>query len=325
MRKVSVVLIVATVVVLLVTAVHAQTAFPNKPVTIVVPYAAGGPTDLVTRVLADELSRVWNQRVVVENKPGGGTIVGVSATAHARPDGYTMLTIAPAFVINPAVRKNLPYNVKEFAGISIFAEGPQAIVAHPGFAPNTLVELVGEAKKRSANPLSASVGTLAGASHMTGELLQSKLGIKLKIVPYAGSAQSLPDVLAGRVDFEIATWGHARPHVQAGKMKLISMLFRKRLPDVPNTPTVFEELPAMSGLPMGAFLGIAVPAGVPKEIIAQISSGMRAADASKSYQERMQGLNHYTSFTTPEETDAFLAKSVATWTEIANQAGINLK
>ena len=245
---------------------QAQTDFPNKPVTIVVPFAAGGPTDVVTRILADELSRVWNQQVLVENKPGGGSVIGNNTVARARPDGYTMLMVGPAFVVLPGIRESLPYDtLKDFSGVSVYVDAPLAIVAHPNFPPSTLPELIEHARKIPDRPVTYSSAGVGTTGHMTGELIQKKLGIRLKHISYGGDAAAMPDLLSGRVDFQIATWSNQRPYVEQGKLKLICVLYRTRLPEIPNVPTLNEIMPEL-GVSRDAFNALALPATVPADV-----------------------------------------------------------
>jgi tripartite-type tricarboxylate transporter receptor subunit TctC len=244
--------------------------------------------------------------------------------ARAKPDGYTWLLATGSFVILPGVKSNIPYDtVKDFTGVSVIVDIPLAIVAHPGFAPNTFPELIDAAKKRTSNPLTYATAGLASFSHMAGELLQKKADIKLVHVPYNGAAQAMPDTLSGRVDFQIGTWADQRPFVESGKLKLIAILHRTRVPEAPNTATVSETLQGLA-TPGGAFLAISVPAGVPKDVMAKIADGMKTATTSKNYEERVLALGSYPRYTTPAEADAFLANELKTWSELAKSGGIKI-
>jgi tripartite-type tricarboxylate transporter receptor subunit TctC len=306
-------------------AAQAQTDFPSRPVTIVVPFAAGGPSDGFTRALADELSKQWKQQVVVENKPGGGTILASQYVAKAKPDGYTLLQVSASFVLGPAVRASLPYDtLKDFDAVGLYVEAPLAIVAHPSFPANTLPELIAEAKKRDpARPFTYSSAGVGSIFHMAAELMQGKTGIALKHIVYNGEAAGMPDLLAGRVDLQLGTWGNQRPHVEAGKLKLISMMYRKRMPEVPNVPTATESNPEL-GLPTGAFNALVAPAGTPKEIVAKINEGIKVAAGLKTYEDRIIGLGSYPRYATPAETGAFLKNEINTWIGIAKAANIKL-
>jgi tripartite-type tricarboxylate transporter receptor subunit TctC len=307
-----------------VTAARAETDFPAKTVTIVVPFAPGGPSDQAARILADELTKVWKQQVVIENKPGGGTVIGALAVQKAPADGYTWACVSGSFVVNAAVRKNLPYDtLKDFVGVSVFIEGPLGIVAHPGFGPNNLAELIDEAKKRIDKPLTFASAGIGSPVHMGSELVQKKTGIKLVHVPYNGEAAALPDVLSGRVDFQIGTWVIQRPHVESGKLKMLATLFKTRLPEAPNVPTAAETIKDL-GLPLSAWNGIAVSARVPQDVLAKISEGVKAATGTKTYEERIRALGSYPAFTTLAETDAYIKREISTWSDVAKSANIRL-
>jgi tripartite-type tricarboxylate transporter receptor subunit TctC len=301
---------------------QAQTDFPTKPVTIVVPFAAGGPTDVLCRILADELSKIWKQQVVVENKAGGGTVIGTNLVAHAKPDGYTWIQVSGSFVVNAAARPNLPYDsFKDFVGISVFSKGPLAIVAHPGFPADTLPGLIEEARKRKDRPFTFGSAGVGSPAHLAGELIQRKTGVKLTHISYSGEAAALADVLAGRVDFQIGTWANWRPLVESGKLKLLSILYPKRVPEAPNTPTASESIKDLE-LPLNVFNAIAVPARVPKDVIAKISDGMKTVVQGKSFQDRILALGAYPYYTNLEETETYLKKEVSVWTGVAKAAGL---
>src|SRR5262249_196696 len=152
------------------------------------------------------------------------------------PDGYTWGQISGSFTVNPAIRKSLPYNTeKDFTGLGVFVTSPHALVAYPGFGPNTTEELVAESKKRPLKFASAGIGT---SSHMTGELVQSVADVKWQHIPYNGDSEALADILSGRVDFTISAWSNVLPNIKAGKLKLIAVSFPTRLPEYPNTPTL---------------------------------------------------------------------------------------
>jgi tripartite-type tricarboxylate transporter receptor subunit TctC len=301
---------------------QAQTDYPTKPVTIIVPYAAGGPSDVVTRVLAEELSKFWHQQVIIENRTGAGTSIGNALAARAKADGYTLLMVSPAFTILPGIRSSLPYDtLKDFRGICIFVDAPQVFASHPGFAPNTLSELIAEARKHKDRPLTYASAGVAGATRMAAELLQKRANIKLTLIAYKGASEALGDTLAGRVDFQVGTWADLRPHIESGKLKLISVMYRNRVPEAANVPTADESNPDLD-LPKGAFNGLVVQADAPSDVVSKISSAVSNVITSAGFKERILALGSYPRQSTPEETDAFIKKEVKTWSEIAKAANI---
>jgi tripartite-type tricarboxylate transporter receptor subunit TctC len=305
-------------------AAQAETDYPNKPIVIVGPYAAGGPSDGVTRILADELSKVIKQNVIIDNKGGGGTVIGTSVVAQAKPDGYMLGMVAGSFVVNPSLRPDLPYDtLKDFEGIAVFNEAAHAIVAHPGFGPNNLAELIAEAKKRTDRPLTFASAGVGSGSHMAGELLQKRAGIKFKHIAYAGEAKSTADVVAGRVDFQIGTWATQRPLVEAGKTKLLAVIYRNRLPEAPNAQNIDEVFPGFSEVTI-PFNALVAPRGVPADVKAKLGAAIKAAVDSPAYQDRVKKLGSYPRYRSPEETDAFLREEIKTWADVAKSAGIKL-
>ena len=217
---------------------HAQSAaeFPTAPVRLLVPFAAGGPTDVVARILAEQLSARWGGKaVLIENRPGAGTIVATALVAKAPPDGHTMLVATNSLLINPAINHSLPYDtLKDFASVSMIATQPVALVANKSFAPNNVQEVVAEAKK-SAAPLNYTSPGPRGVGHLAGEMLKQRAGIEMIHINYNGSAPALTDVMAGRVPLMFDIWHSAKRYVDSGQLKLIASASAERFADAPNT------------------------------------------------------------------------------------------
>ena len=227
---------------------HAQTDYPARPVKLVVPFAAGGPTDVVARILAEMLGARWGgQSIVIENRPGAGTIVATAAVANAPKDGYTFLIATNSLLINPAIGQKLPYDtLKDFAAVTMIATQPVALVANKSFAANTVPELVALAKK-SAAPINYTSPGPRGVGHLAGELLQQRAGIKMQHINYNGSAPALIDLIAGRVPIMFDIWHSAKRYVDTGELKLIAGAGAERLSDAPNTPIDRGELSGLCG------------------------------------------------------------------------------
>ncbi|MEJ0011192.1 MAG: tripartite tricarboxylate transporter substrate binding protein [Bauldia sp.] len=294
--------------------------WPTKPITIISTYAAGGPSDIGVRVFADVLSKIVKQPVLIDNKPGGGGVVGMSALHRSKPDGYTWAQVSGAFTVNPTIQKSLPYDtIKDFQGLTIFYSTPHAIVAYPGFAPSTPEELFAESKKRTLKFASAGVGS---SSHMTGELIQSVAGVRWQHIPYNGDAEALADILSGRVDFTVSSWTNVEPQVKAGKLKLIAFSNPTRLPDYPDVPTLWEVLPAMKALPVGSWSGLVAPAGVPPDVLAKVADAIKTASLSDEYKEKAAAIGKMARYMTPDETSAYLKTEVETWARIVKEQNI---
>ena len=302
----------------------AQTVFaqnyPSKAVRVIIPAGAGGAVDTLARLVAEKLSVALGQPFRPENMAGAATTIGSEFTANAPPDGYTMLVMTNSHAINGALRKNLRYDPeKSFSPVILLATLPDFLLVHPSVKANTVIELIDLAKQRQLTFASAGIGSIA---HMTGELLAQVTGIKLRHISYSGDAAALPDVMSGRVDFRMGSWSDDRRYVEAGQLKLLSVVYPKRLQEAPNTPTVNEIIPSMAKYPAGVFNSIIVSKAVPTEIVEKISAAMKIALASDSFKQRISALGLYPRYTTPEETDKFLKAQIDTWADIGKTANI---
>ena len=297
--------------------------FPTRPVRLVVPFAAGGPTDVVARILGDQLSARWRgQPVVVENRAGAGTILGTAVVAKSPADGYTILLANSSFFINQAIGQKLPYDaLSDFFGIGTIGSGAIALVANKAFPPNTMPELVAFAK-RSAEPINFASPGPRGTSHLAGEWLKQLAGIRMQHSNYNGSAPALTDVIAGRVPIMFDVWHSSRPHVNAGNLKLIAATGTERLKDAPQVPTIGETYP---GFDVAGFQFIVGPAGIPADVAAQISGDLRAIVDSAAFVDRAQGLGIDARGSTPQELDGLIRKEMVRWTDIAKAANIKVE
>lgn len=297
--------------------------YPDRPVTFVVPFPPGGPTDVIGRILAQGLSEAWGQPVVVENRPGGGSIVGTNSVAKAKPDGYTMGLVITAHLINPAIRNDLPYDtLKDFDPVAQVGLSQVVLLASPQFEANNLDELVALAKQRPGELGYAIVGGLGSMTHLAGALLEDKAGIKLRPIPYDGSGPALIDVQANRLPLLFDLWGSARTHVEAGKLKIIangSSLPIAGHDGIDSTPAKFE------GYESTSVQGVVAPAGLPKPILEKISSTLQAVIASPTVSESLRKYSIEPAPSSSEEWGETIRTSVARWTATAESAGIAAK
>ena len=303
-------------------AVSAQTTaeFPSRPVKLLVPFAAGGPTDVVARILADFLTARWNgQSVVIENRPGAGTIVATAAVAKSPADGYTMLVATNSLLINPALGQKLPYDTeKDFAAVSMVATQPVALVANKAFPADTVAQLVDVAKK-SPEALNFTSPGPRGVGHLAGEMLKQRAGINMTHINYNGSAPALTDVIAGRVPLMFDIWHSAKRHVDSGDLKLIAGAGAQRLGDVPQVPTIAETYP---GFDVIAFNALVAPAGVPAPVLDRLSADIRSVVNSPEFADKVRNLGIFPLGNTPQELDAWMRKEIARWAGIAKAANI---
>lgn len=299
----------------------AQSAYPDKPIRLIVPQAAGGPSDVLGRTLAQKLSDSLGKNVIVDNKPGAGGNIGTDTLAKSKPDGYMMLiTIVGILAINETLYKTLPFNVvKDLDGVSMIASSPMVLVANPAFAPNTIAELVTLAKSRP--PMSIPYGSSGTGSplHIGGELINAKAGIKLSHIPYKGAAPALTDLLGGQVPLAIVGLPAAMPHIKSGKLKAIAVFSKSRSKLAPNIPTFVE-----SGYPeieTELVYGVFVPAGTPKPIVNLLNQKIGDAMNTKDVKEKMlnDGFDVVTS--TPNELNEYLKNEIQKWQPIVRDSG----
>lgn len=259
---------------------------------------------------------------MVENKPGGGTMIALGTVAKSQPDGYTLATISGSHTVNPAVRKSMPYKFEELTGVTLFVESPTALAANKDFPADNLAELIALAKSRSADDLIAyATPGQATSGHMSGEAMQRMGEFKMKHVPYSGSSQAMPDVLSGRVPLIFTTWTDIRPYHESGDLKVIALLGVNRLEAVPDIPTAGETL---KGFNTSAFNGLAAPTGTPKPVLDKLAESVQTVVHSDTFKERIRALGSIPWGTSADETQAFLQAAYDKWQDVAKAAGITI-
>ena len=314
-----VIVAIACALVLIASGARAQ-EFPGGTVRLLVPFAAGGPTDVVARILVDLLSARWGGKpVLVENRPGAGTILMTQAVAKATPDGLTLGMATNSLLINPAIGMKLPYDTfREIAGVSMVATQPVALVANKAFPANSLAEVVALAKQ-APEPLNYTSPGPRGVGHLAGELLQQKAGIRMTHINYNGSAPALTDVIAGRVPLMFDIWHSARRHVDSGDLKLIAGAGPDPLPGAESVAVIDRTYP---GFTVVAFNAVIAPAATPPAVLEKLSADIRAVVTSPAFTERTRALGINAWGATPKELDAWFAKETQKWAEIAKAANL---
>ena len=303
------------------TAAWAQADFPSAPVRILVPFPAGGPADVIMRILADRLSLRWTKPVIVENRPGAATIVATTALANSQPDGHTLGDATQFHVINPALNRNLPFDAaRDFAGVSMVVLQSIVLVAHPTFPANTLAELITLAKSSPGQLDFASSGP-RGVGHFAGEMLKHLAGIQMQHINYNGSGPALTDVLAGRVPIMFDIWHSVKQHVADGRLKVIAFTGLQRQKDAPQYPTIAETYP---GFDATSFQAIITRAGLPAPVLDKLSADIRAVVASPEFHDRTRALGVEPAGSTPEETDRYLHNEIRKWSDIVRKANLKL-
>ena len=296
----------------------AQTPFPTKPITLVVPNAPGGAIDILARLLEQRLHEAWGQPVNVVYKPGAGTVLGTDFVAKSPADGHTLCLVVTSHVINPSLRKNLPFDtLKDLAGVSLLATSPIAISATPGLVANNLKELIELAKRQPGKLTYASPGS-GSSMHLAGELLKTTAGIDMLHAPYKGSGPAYPDVFAGRVELMIDPLFSSLPHIKAGRMKALAVISPQRSSIAPEIPASVETLP---GFVVQSVFGLVVPAATPREVVARISRDANAAMNQPEVRARMADIGLQPLGTTPAEFDAYIKTEIEKWAKVVKVSG----
>lgn len=300
----------------------AQGTYPNRPVRIVVPYPPGGSVDPVARMVAQKLTQLWGQQVVVDNRPGASTIIGTDAVAKAAPDGYTLLLTASTHVSNPLLFANLPYDsVKDFTPVTPLYLAEFVLVAHPSVKANTLQELVAQAKANPGKLSYASAGP-GNANHMGMELLGMMTGTKMLHVPYKGAGPLMTDLLTGQVQLYLAVPITVIQNVQNGKLKAFGTTAEKRLPLLPDVPTFTEA--GLPGFGMKSWLGVLAPAHTPPDIVARLNADFGRVLAMPEVRDKLLSQGQVPYHLSPEKFSTAMKSDTAEFARVIKAANIKL-
>lgn len=303
---------------------RAQSDWPNRPVRIIVPFPPGQASDIITRLVADELSKRWPQRVVVENRAGGAGAPALEAGARAAPDGYTLTAgTSGTLGVNPSVLPRVPYDAeRDFAAISNVAMVPLLVVAHPSLPANTMQELAAAARANPGGLDMASAGP-ATSQHMAAELLMLRANLRFNIVHYRGSGPAIADVIAGNVKLMTDSVASSLPHIREGRVKAIALCSARRVPQLPNVPTIAETL--VPGYQAAGWSGLVAPTGTPAEIIRRINADVVSILREPAIAARIIGMGAVPDPLTPEEFASFIRTEIATFREVARAANVRLE
>ena len=296
-------------------------SFPSKPIRVVIPFVAGGSSDIVGRAIGSKFQELLGQPAVVENKPGANGAIAAEFVAKADPDGHTILVGSiGVFSINTALFKDLRYNpVRDFAPIALAVTTPNVLITKPGLAANSMKELVDYAKKNPGKLSYCSSGT-GSSDHLTAELLNQVAGISAVHVPYKGGAACQTDIMGGQVDISFQNLGAVTNYIRGNRMKALAVTAKARNPQLPNVPTTAEAgLPA---LVVTSWQAAAAPAKTPREIVAKLNDAVVKALRSPDVRERMGQIGFDVVASTPEEFGRFMKEEVERWTEVVKRGGI---
>jgi len=296
--------------------------WPSKPVRIVVPFPPGGGADGMPRALSDRIAEKLGQPVVIENRPGAAGNIGADVVFHSDPDGYTLLAApAPPLVINQMLYKSLNFDPTKFVPVTVMGAIPNAIYVHPQIKVNSIPELIAYAK---ANPGKLNYGSQGSGttSHMTCELFKSMAGnLNITHVPYKGTGPALAAFLGGQVDMICDNLGTTLAHVRAGKVKILAVASKKRVPTLPDVPALDEMLPGFESI---AWFGIVGPPGMPPAIAERMSAVVREVEKDPEVQKRFAALSAQTVGNTPAEMAAFMKQEIERWGSVIRAANIHV-
>ena len=295
-------------------------SWPTKSIRMIVPYTPGGYTDYMARTVSQKLSEKLGQTIIIENKPGANSVIGADAVAKAAPDGYTFGTVIAAHAANATLNPKLPFDtMRDFTYVSLMSVAPLIMVAHPSTPVNNVQELIALAKAKPGELNFASSG-IGAAAHLTMEMFQSRVGIKMQHVPYRGTSPALQDIIGGRINVMFDTVGSLMPHVRSGALKSIVVTAKERMLAALEVPTMAE-----AGVPefvSGTWAGVIAPRGVPKEIVDRISGEIQQILRDPAMREQLAQLGYEAVGSTPEEYEAFMRKEIAQWAKVIKDAGI---
>jgi len=304
------------------TIVFAQ-AYPNKPVKLQVPFAPGGTTDIIARVMSEPLGKALGQNVIVENKVGGGGVVGANETSKSAPDGYSLgMATVSTTAANPAINPKMPYNVAtDFTPIINIAATPNVIAVHPSFPAKDYKGFIAELKKNPGKYSYSSSG-VGGIGHLQTELWKGLQGVFLTHIPYSGAGPALRDTVGGQVQIIFDNVPSALPHITAGRLVAVAVAAPQRLASMPNVPT-FKEL-GLEPVNRMAYYGIYGPKGLPKDIVDKVNAGVRKALEDPAIRKRIEDTGSIVLGNTPEQFAAQMKDELAVYKKVVQTAKLNL-
>ena len=299
-------------------------SYPTRPIRLVVPLAPGGGTDTVARLISNKLSELLGQQMVVDNRGGGGGVVGTELVAKASPDGYTLLMGSiTTNAVNPALYKKLPYDhIRAFSGISMVGTVPNVLVVHPGVPAKSMKDFIAYAKANTGKVNYGSSG-IGSAPHLSMELIRSMTGVAMTHVPYKGAGAAVADVLGGQLQALCSSLAGLLPHIKSGRVRALAVTTMKRNPQLPEVPTVAES--GLPGYEVTIWYAVFVPAGTPRAVISRLNTGTVNALNSPDLKDRLtlQGLD--VAGSTPAELDAFVKAETVKWAKVVKESGAQLE
>lgn len=310
----------ATVVLPVAFATEAAADFPERPVTLVVPFAPGGSNDIVARQLGQQLSATWEHPVVIENRPGAGATIGSAHVAAQEPDGYTIMIASVTFTMNPALQDDLPFDpIEDFTRVAMLGQVPLVLGARPDIPADDLGELI-EYIKAHPGELNYGATGVGSIQHFAGEMLKQAADIDIQVIQYSGGGPGMTDTMGGHNEYTIGSLTQILPQIQAGNIKGIAVTSAERSDAAPEIGT-FQEA-GLEDYEILQWWGILAPAGVPDDIVATLNGAINEVLASQEMIDFMAAEGATPMILSPEETDAFMRQNVERWAQVAQDAGM---
>lgn len=301
-------------------AAHAQSSYPERPIRMIVPFAPGGGSDISARTMSNELGAALGTTIVVDNRPGAGSVIGTDLATKATPDGYTTLLGNISMTFNAALYKKLPYNaLRDLAPISLATEQPNIIVVHPSLQAKDFQEFVALARAQPGKLNFGSAG-LGSGTHLAMEMLMMSQKIKLVHIPYKGTGPAVAALLGNETNAFMSTFASALPHVKAGRLRALAVTTRTRAKPLPDVPTV--EQSGVPGFEYATWYGVLAPAGTPKTIIARLNKAIVGVLSAPAMKERYANLGVEATPTTPEEFSRHFKAETDKWAKVVSDAKI---
>lgn len=302
-------------------AAFAQT-YPERPVRIVVPLSTGSATDTLTRLIAQKLTEQWGKQVVVENLPGANGIVGTESVVKAQPDGYTLVMIAANHVINASLYSKMPFDtLRDVKPIVRIAFTSLVLSVHPSIPAHSVREFIDLAKSKPGQIAYGSAGS-GSATHLAGEMFKSMAGIDVIHVPYKAISQAQSDLLGGQIPSMFVVLSAAIPQISAGKLRALGVTSSRRMPQLPQVPTIDEA--GVKGYEVASWIGLAAPAGTPDEVVNKIHADVAKIASQQDFLQRIQGIGLELALMDPQAFHDFMANDQAKWAEVVKKSGARL-
>ena len=296
--------------------------YPVKPVRLVVPFAPGGSNDILARVIGQKLTEAWGQPVIVENRPGGGTVIGTDVVAKSAPDGYTLLMVSPSHSTNPSLVKKLPFDtLRDLAPVILVAHSSNVLLAHPSLPARSVKELIALAKARP-DQITYGSGGNGTSTHLSGELLAQRAGVRMVHVPYKGAAPALLALVGGQVTWIFSNAIPSLPHLRSERLRALGVTGAQRNPVLPDVPTLAATLP---GFEVYSWYGVAAQGATPKDLVARLNRDIARVLETSDMRSRIAAEGAEVKGGSPEEFTAFLRAEIEKWAKVITAAGIKLE